>query len=126
MLLEEEWDDSDLLAHTEYMLFVPVHGTTKKTPQGECAFGQPVFWRPSAEQLELIGQEWETYRIEIREHKADRLSPASETKAIHVRPHGRDSRDTDEAPGLGPIVKKSFWLNRPFVREILVAGRRAG
>jgi DNA mismatch repair protein MutH len=124
VLLEEEWDDSDLLAHIEYMLFVPVHGATRETAQGDCAFGQPVFWRPSAEQLELIRQEWETYRVQIRQQQADHLSPASDTRAIHVRPHGRDSRDTDEAPGLGPIVKKSFWLNRPFVREILVAGRR--
>ena len=123
-LLEETWEDSDLLARIEYMLLIPIHGRMKSTPQKDCTLGVPVFWRPSADQLELIKQEWETYRIEIREHKADRLTPASETKAIHVRPHARDSRDTDEAPGLGQIVKKSFWLNRPFVQQILMAAER--
>ena len=123
-LLEETWEDSDLLARIEYMLLIPIHGRMKSTPQKDCTLGVPVFWRPSADQLELIKQEWETYRIEIREHKADRLTPASETRAIHVRPHARDSRDTDEAPGLGQIVKKSFWLNRPFVQQILMAAER--
>lgn len=118
-LLDETWEDSTLLAQIEYMLFVPVHGTVKGTPQGDCTFGRPVFWRPSVDQLDLIRREWELYRIEITRGEATTLTPASETVAIHVRPHGRDSRDTREAPGTGQVVKKSFWLNRSFVREIL-------
>jgi DNA mismatch repair protein MutH len=118
-LLEETWEDSDLLAQIEYMLLVPVHGRTKSTQQKDCTLGAPVFWRPSVEELDLIRREWEIYRLEIRERKADRLTPASQTVAIHVRPHSRDARDTDIAPGIGPVVKKSFWLNRPFVRDIL-------
>ena len=122
-LLEETWEDSDLLARIEYMLLVPVHGQTKGTPQKNCTLGMPVFWRPSAAELDLIRREWEIFRLEIRDGRADRLTPASQTQAIHVRPHSRDARDTDDAPGLGPVIKKSFWLNKPFVRDILRAGR---
>lgn len=118
-LLEEEWADSDLLRRVEYMLLVPVHGRTKTTPQAECRLGRPVFWRPSAADLETIRTEWELYRIEIERGLGNQLTGASETVAIHVRPHGRDSRDTDDAPVVGPVVKKSFWLNRTFVRSIL-------
>ena len=118
-VLEETWEDSDLLSRVEYMLFLPVSGRTKATPQGDCTFGLPRFWRPSAADLELIRKEWELYRIEIERGLADRLTPASETVAIHVRPHGRDAQDTDDAPGVGPLVKKSFWLNRSFVAQIL-------
>jgi DNA mismatch repair protein MutH len=121
-LLEEIWEDSDLLAHIEYMLLVPVHGQTKATPQKDCTLGMPVFWHPSAEELDLIRREWEIFRLEIREGRADQLTPASQTDAIHVRPHSRDATDTDEAPGIGSVVKKSFWLNKLFVREILRAG----
>lgn len=121
-LLEESWEDSDLLARIEYMLFVPVHGQTKSTPQKDCTLGVPVFWHPSAAELELIRREWEIFRLEIREGKADHLTPASQTKAIHVRPHSRDGRDTDDAPAVGPVVRKSFWLNRPFVQDILQKG----
>jgi DNA mismatch repair endonuclease MutH len=118
-LLEEEWDDSDLLAHIEYMLFLPVEGRTKETPQGGCTFGLPIFWRPTTAQLDLIRREWELFRIEIERGLAKRLTPASEAIAIHVRPHARSARDTDDAPVVGPVVKKSFWLNRAFVRGIL-------
>jgi DNA mismatch repair protein MutH len=123
-LLEETWEDSDLLARIEYMLLVPIQGEKKSTPQKDCTLGVPVFWRPSAQELDLIRREWEIFRLEIRQGKADRLTPASQTGAIHVRPHGRDALDTDEAPGLGLVMKKSFWLNRPFVQGILLTGQR--
>jgi DNA mismatch repair protein MutH len=125
-LLEEEWDDSDLLARVEYMLFIPIQGISKDTPQGACTFGRPAFWRATSEQLDLIRREWELFRIEIRDHKANHLTTAAWTVAIHVRPHARNSKDTDEAPGLGPVVKKSFWLNKAFVQEILRAQQGTG
>jgi DNA mismatch repair endonuclease MutH len=118
-LLSEAWEDSDLLARIEYMLLIPLVGAMKGTPQGSCRFAKPRFWRPSAADIDLIRQEWELFRIEIEQGKADRLAPASGTVAIHVRPHARNARDTDEAPGIGPIVRKSFWLNRLFVAQIL-------
>jgi DNA mismatch repair protein MutH len=121
-LLAETWEDSDLLSRVEYMLIVPVHGDRKKTPQAECRFGRPVFWRPNASQLETIRKEWELYRLEIREGQAAKLTPASETLAIHVRPKARNAKDTDPAPVVGPVVKKCFWLNKPFVRDILMTG----
>jgi DNA mismatch repair endonuclease MutH len=118
-LLQETWEDSDLLSRIEYMLIVPVHGETKETPQTECRFGHPFFWRPSASELETIRQEWEIYRLEIREGRAAHLTPASKTAAIHVRPHARSAADVDLAPRVGPVVKKSFWLNRSFLQQLL-------
>ena len=122
-LIQEEWVDSDLLSRVEYMLFIPVHGRTRATRQGNCTFGSPRFWRPSGSDLELIRREWELFRIEIERGRALQLTPASETTAIHVRPHSRNARDTDDAPGVGQVIKKSFWLNRPFVSEILRGNR---
>ena len=118
-LLEETWEDCDLLSRLEYMLIVPIRGDRRDTPQEACRFGPPVFYRPSAIQLEAIRQEWELFRVEIRVGRAADLTPASGTLAIHVRPHARDSRDVDDAPIVGPVVKKSFWLNRPFVAKVL-------
>jgi DNA mismatch repair protein MutH len=118
-LLEETWDDSDLLSRIEYMLLVPVLGTERDTPQADCRLGEPIFWRPTMEELETVQQEWEMFRNEIRRGKARDLTPASRTSIIHVRPHSRDAQDTDEAPLVGQIVKKSFWLNRGFVAEIV-------
>jgi DNA mismatch repair protein MutH len=124
-LLEETWEDSDLLSRVEYMLIVPIRGARRGTPQEECQFGRPAFWRPSASELETIRGEWELYRLEIRAGHAKSLTPASETLAIHVRPHSRDSSDVDVAPIVGPVIKKSFWLNKPFVRAILSVSHSA-
>jgi DNA mismatch repair protein MutH len=118
-LIGETWEESDLLSRIRYMLLVPVHGPTKTTPQERCTLGEPMFWRPSADDLELIRREWELYRLEIERGRALELTPASETVAIHVRPHARDRTDTDEAPGVGAVIKKSFWFDRPFIRSIL-------
>jgi len=118
-LLEESWEDSDLLSRVEYMLMIPVIGETKRTKQAACVLGAPVFWRPDVDQIEIIRREYEIFRTEIRIGHADRLTPASATSIIHVRPHGRNARDTDVAPAIGPVVKKSFWINKGYVSQIL-------
>ena len=101
------------------MLIVPVYGDKKTTTQAECRLGHPVFWRPDAGELETTSREWELFRLEIRTGNANKLTPASETVAIHVRPHSRNAADVDIAPIEGPVIKKSFWLNKPFVQKIL-------
>ena len=62
------------------MLIVPIHGARKDTPQAKCSFGQPVFWRPAADQLEKIEQEWELYRLE---------SETARRRASHPPPRPR-------------------------------------
>jgi DNA mismatch repair protein MutH len=124
-LLEESWEDSSLLSDVEYILLIPIHAPSRSTPQHESTFGSPVFWRPTADDLTLIAQEWELYRLEIRHGKANHLSPASETTAIHIRPHGRNREDTKPAPGEPHARKQSFWLNRPYIRAILKENGRA-
>jgi DNA mismatch repair protein MutH len=79
----------------------------------------PTLWKPSPVELDPLRAEWVKFRDEIRAGRADRLPPASTTRMIHVRPHARDSKDTEEAPGVGPVVKKSFWLNREFVAQLI-------
>jgi DNA mismatch repair endonuclease MutH len=123
-LIEEEWEDSTLLSQIERMLIVPVHGRTRSTPQGECVIGEPVYWTPTAEELALIEREWTMFRDLIAAGRAHQLPRESETEAIHVRPHGRDSSDRDEVPGGGTEIRKSFWLNKWFVQRVLIrAGR---
>jgi DNA mismatch repair protein MutH len=118
-LLEESWEDSALLSHVEYMLLVPLQAPKRTTPQSESVFGRPLFWRPTSSDLTTIAREWELYRLEIRDGKANHLTPASETTAIHVRPHGRNREDTSPAPGEPHARKQSFWLNQPYIQSIL-------
>ena len=48
----------------------------------------------------------------------------SENEVCHVRPHGRDSRDTNELPvvdkltGATEYTKHCFWINNSYIRKI--------
>jgi len=119
-LVNETWQDSRLLASVEYMLWLPIRGTRRETPAWECEFMSPVFWRPTTGELELIRREWEIYKLEINRGGVESLPLASETLAIHVRPHARNAADTDEAPFVGPTIKRSFWLNKGLIHRILI------
>jgi hypothetical protein len=118
-LVNETWPTSSLRAETERMVFAPIQGRAKETPQGDCILLDPIVWIPDDEEMEILQREWEMFRDLIRSKRSDELPTASSTHALHIRPHGRDSSDTDLTTSGGSVTKKSFWLNRKFVREIL-------
>jgi DNA mismatch repair endonuclease MutH len=118
-LTEEDWEDSGLLAHVEYMLFAPVFGESRRTPPQECVIRPPIYWQPNTDQLETIKKEWTMFRDLIGVGKGDSLPHESDTHAIHVRPHGRNAADRDTDKRGQEMTKKSFWLNKRFVQEIL-------
>lgn len=118
-LIDQSWEDSDLIERLRRLLVVPLVGATDETPAADCRIAEPFFWSPTVDQLDEIGREWVMYCDEIRSGKADSLTPASKTRFIHVRPHGKNKADVDDAPMIGPVVKKSFWLNDSFVHELV-------
>jgi hypothetical protein len=56
----------------------------------------------------------------INEEKADRLPKKSESWIAHVRPHGMNKKDVDETPSGKWEVKKCFWLNASYIKEVIV------
>ncbi len=120
-LVDESWEDSALLSYVEHMLIAPVTAPLRSTPQTECVIVEPLYWRPTAGQLEVIEEEWTMFHNLVASGKAGSLPPESQTHAIHVRPHARDSMDRESTPGGGSQTRKSFWLNKRFVQEILAS-----
>ncbi|MBX3134298.1 MAG: hypothetical protein KF689_13025 [Gemmatimonadaceae bacterium] len=119
---KEEWEESDLLQQLNRMLIVPLVRSARKTPKEKQVWGRAFFWSPTADQLNGIECEWRDYCRRIQAGEANQLPGASQTKYIHVRPHARDSRDTEQAPRVGQVVKKCFWLNQDFIAHILESG----
>ncbi len=119
VLVTEEWEESDLLARLSRFLVFPLGGARGLAATDACVLREPFFWSPTREQLAGIRAEWELYRDLVRDGFADRLPTSARTRYIHVRPKARDRSDTDDAPVVGPVVKKCFWLNRTFVAELL-------
>jgi len=118
-LVAEDWEDSDLLSRLNRLLIVPIVGEDRDTPFEDCILRQPFFWTPSADELRVIEREWAMFKSEIASGHADDLTPASRTQLVHVRPKGRNRSDTDDAPGIGPVVKKCFWLNKDYVERVV-------
>jgi DNA mismatch repair protein MutH len=125
---KEEWDDSELLQHLSRLLIVPLIRDERKTPKEKQRWGSAFFWSPTADQLHGIECEWRQYTRLIEIGKAKELPGSSATCFIHVRPHARDSSDTEPAPKVGRVVKKCFWLNVEFVERVVTenGGVRAG
>jgi DNA mismatch repair protein MutH len=116
---KEEWEESDLLQQLDRMLIVPLVRSERKTPKEKQVWGHAFFWSPTSDQLAGIECEWRDYGRRIQAGEANRLPGASQTKYIHVRPHARDSSDTEQAPRVGQVVKKCFWLNQDFIATIV-------
>lgn len=119
-LLDETWETSDLRSRLNRLLIVPIHEPARAAPLPDWRLGHAFFWTPTDAEMDQIEAEWEMFRDEIRSGRADRLTTASQTRILHVRPKARNSDDTDEAPGVGPVVKKTFWLNQPFLAELVL------
>ena len=41
----------------------------------------------------------------------------ADNRVSHVRPHGRDQKDTDELPDGRLYPKQCFWLNNSYILE---------
>lgn len=117
---KEEWEESDLLQQLDRLLIVPLVRRERKTPKEKQVWGHAFFWSPSADQLNGIEREWRDYGRRIQAGEANELPGASQTKFIHVRPHARNGLDREQAPKIGLVVKKCFWLNPSFLASIVL------
>lgn len=89
-------------------------------PGGRRVLALVKLWRMPREDLDgPVRQAWEESVRRIRDGRADRLPKMSENPVCHVRPDGRDSRDTLPTPKNGQLVKKSFWLSNAYIAEAI-------
>jgi len=128
ILDETCFEESQLFNYLSEILFVPVYrGASSKDPNAK--LGRACFWTPSTEELRGISDEWERARDCISQLKVwksncgkyneNNLLKSSDSKYIHMRPHAKNSLDTEKSVGK-EITKQSFWLNSKFVSEIIM------
>jgi DNA mismatch repair protein MutH len=116
-LVEQDWESSDLRADlSRRFMFVIYQLDRDDVPTLEGVR----FWTMPVDDLDTYARECFDRTVSlIREDRADYLPKKSENRAVHVRPHGRDSRDTYPTPSGRMVCKKSFWLNGTYVRDQL-------
>jgi DNA mismatch repair protein MutH len=114
----ETWEASDLLGRLNRILFVPLY-RDKGQEQATAVVRPAFFWSPTETELVGISEEWSRICDLILAHKSRDLPKESQTRFIHVRTHGRNSRDQEPAPGGFDVTRKSFWLNLDYVETII-------
>lgn len=133
-IMNNEFDDSKLreeLETTKYMFFI------FKKINGEYVFKGIKLWNMPEVIIEskvkdVYEKTQEVIRtgnivnhIDKRGRRITNFPGMSYNGICHVRPHGRDSRDTialpvsDKVTGLKEFTKQCFWLNNSYIRSIL-------
>lgn len=114
-IVEEKWETSTLRTQLDKRFLFVIY---RADEQGMFRLWKVMFWSmPYNDLEEQVKKVWQTTVSRVRSGRADNLPKIKDSPVAHVRPHGRDSRDTDETP-YGTMVKKQcFWLNASYIKE---------
>ena len=127
---EEIWEDSELynyLAPTKFLFVV-----FQEQQPGEYVFDRIQFWNIPNTDLEEVRKVWErtvqTIRNGVRLVQTPRgvcndLPKKAENPVAHVRPHGKDGKDTLPLPDGRQMTKQCFWLNNTYIETQIKEGR---
>lgn len=134
-LYNEKWESSELRNYFSSFLFVFV---IFKKDFKESTLENIKVWKMPEYILErdiketwlitknLISQGKIVKYIDSRGRYITYFPTSSDTKYIHVRPHARNRDDTfplpiaDKCTGKNAFMKHSFWLNKNFVKKIVL------
>jgi len=112
----QKWEESTFFEDVEQRILFIIFSTDE---DNEERFERAFFWNmPYAERLqaELV---WEKTKKQIVNGKAHELPKSSENHVAHVRPHARNSKDTECTPQGEHLVKQSFWLNQKYIAKVI-------
>ena len=123
-LVNEEWEDStfgNYLYETRFFFVI-----YKEDSNGVLRLRGCQFWNAPVSDIENeVREMWERtvglLKDGIQIWKDDKgrnhsnLPQKKENRISHVRPHGRDSNDTDELPDGRKYPKQCFWLNNTYI-----------
>lgn len=112
-IYNQSWEESEFADQVESKFLFVVF---KVDCNGIDRLEKVLYWNmPYSDRLEAEKVWKETKRrIGI---DARNLPKKSENPVAHVRPHGQNSLDTDEAPNKEFLVKKCFWLNGSYIAK---------
>lgn len=112
---EQNWEESDFADQIEgKFLFV----VFKMDSDGNDRLEKVMYWNMPYEDRLEAQRVWELAKKAIKIN-ARLLPKKSESSVSHVRPHGKNHKDTDLTPQGEYIAKKCFWLNGDYVARFV-------
>ena len=88
----------------------------REDDDGEYRLSDVAFWQMPEDDVDEAERCYEEMRRRVIEGRAQDSVKSSENRCCHVRPHGRDSKDTLPTPQGDMVVKKCFWLNASYLK----------
>lgn len=113
-LARQSWRESDFreaLTRRLMLTFFVEDGASLR-------FSHATLWPTPEEDLREARRVWIETVCRIRRGRAHDLPGMKDGHVAHVRPHGRDARDVDEAPDGSRHIKRSFWLNAGYIGSV--------
>lgn len=115
-MVDEQWENSTFYKKLTKKFFFVVFMNDN---EGILRLHKVMYWNmPYADRNEAK-KVWATTKERILNHHAEDLPKISDSRVAHVRPHGADGRDTLPTPQGDMLVKKCFWLNKLYLKNIV-------
>lgn len=123
-LVTQSWYDKEtemmadfhLQLETKKFLFVVFQ---KQKNSDNIILLKTLFWNFPMKDIDECERVWQKTVDCIKEWRYADLPKISESRIAHVRPHGKNSKDTITTPQNTQEVKRSFWLNAKYVQNII-------
>jgi DNA mismatch repair protein MutH len=117
-IIKEIWDESTLrvmFLETRYLFVIYIETAD------DYEFADAFFWTIPEKDLENeVRGVWEETIRRILDERAHELPGSSENRVSHVRPHAANSLDINPTHYGENLVKKSFWLNNSYLKEVII------
>lgn len=108
--------DFHLQLETKKFLFVIFQ---KQKGNQDIILRKTMFWNFPMEDIKEAERVWQNTVDCIDDGRYDELPKMKDSRVVHVRPHGKDSKDTIETPQKTQEMKRCFWLNAKYIQSAI-------
>lgn len=113
---EETMADFHLQLETKKFLFVIFQ---KIKGSNDIILKKTMFWNFPMKDINEAEKVWQKTIDCINDGRYDELPKMKDSPVSHVRPHGKDSKDTIETPQKTQEMKRCFWLNAKYIQQAI-------
>lgn len=120
-IINQEWEDSDfyqeLISKFIFVIFRRIDNSS------DYYLSDVKIWNMPESDLQIVQNVWNSAKKDIGIDNFSNLPKLSDHLIAHVRPHGRNSQDKMVTPSGRYEYKRSFWLNKQYIEEVIVNGK---
>ncbi|TKB55542.1 DNA mismatch repair endonuclease MutH [Ferrimonas aestuarii] len=115
------WADSPVFHKLQCILWIPILAE-RQIAVADRIIGMPILWRPNAQELALLQQDWEEIIERVALGEVESIT-ARHGEVLQLRPKAANSRVLTEAIGPGgakiQTLPRGFYLKIDFTHHIL-------